>query len=882
MTQNYYQKGSEWRKWDLHIHTPHTKLNNNYGGDNNVWDKFCNEVEKSDVSVFGITDYFSVENYFLFIEEFNTRYPNSIKKFFPNVEFRIDSKNSQNEHIQIHVLFSNEIKKEKLDNFFTRLTLVSTDNIHLTNKYCTANDLNEVGYDKAMITLTNLKEQLESDFTKDEYIIIGVANGYGSLRPGPNDGRGSEYAKEIDKICHAFFGNKENTDFFLNKIEGRLAYNLPPKPVLKASDCHSFEDINNKLGKYFTWVKADPTFEGLKQIIYEPEERVRIQENNPEFEFDKPTFSKITIENPINVFKNEKVKFNKTELPLNKNLVTIIGGRGTGKSLLVNYLAHSLNKSILAYENKQNKQVEFNDSIDFEIEWLKNNISSPDKTTFNAEEKGNLDFIFIEQGKLKNISDYRTLSNEIKKLLKIDNLQFDDKLDKKITQLLEEIKKLKEWFNYENEYGEKINDKQFNKTKRQEAEKLLETIKTEENKQKLERYTSNIKKISDYENILSELKELREDLEEYQTSKNKIINNINSKIQNEVKNINIPIINFEKQKESIKSIEEKYTELLDKIKNENNEIKEQFEKQGYKGDLNTLLSNAKKYQKDIQEADLKLTEIESQEKILNDKIQQRNNLCEELKKEYERQAKEIEYSWNNLFNHFSEEHRKIIENLLKNRNISINGVTYFDIKEFDKKLEDYLDRRTYKKLSEDLNITDLASYWDFIKNSLKDFIEGNKADATKRPLDDLFLSLKERKNYLYVIPEIKYMNKTLDQLSVGQRGTLYLLLQLATNAFSSPLVFDQPEDDLDNKFITEELVNILKELKIYRQIIITTHNANLVVTADAEQVIIANNIDECLSYVSGSLENPEIIKNVCEILEGGKEAFLKRERKYNL
>ena len=69
-------------------------------------------------------------------------------------------------------------------------------------------------------------------------------------------------------------------------------------------------------------------------------------------------------------------------------------------------------------------------------------------------------------------------------------------------------------------------------------------------------------------------------------------------------------------------------------------------------------------------------------------------------------------------------------------------------------------------------------------------------------------------------------------------------------------------------------------LKKYRQVIIITHNANLVINADAEQVIVAKNDNEKLKYTSGSLENIEINKQICEILEGGKEAFKNRERKY--
>jgi len=182
----------------------------------------------------------------------------------------------------------------------------------------------------------------------------------------------------------------------------------------------------------------------------------------------------------------------------------------------------------------------------------------------------------------------------------------------------------------------------------------------------------------------------------------------------------------------------------------------------------------------------------------------------------------------------------------------------------------------------DIGILNLQNYYEFIGKKLGDFIEGDKKDKTKKiNLGGLFFNLSERKEYLSTIVEISYNEKTLEKLSAGQKGTLYLLLQLATKAFSTPLIFDQPEDDLDNEFIIEELVDLFKELKKYRQIIIVTHNANLVVTADTEQVIVANNNNENITYCSGSLEKHTIIESVCKILEGGKNAFEKRKRRYS-
>ncbi len=351
---NIFERGSEWRKWDLHIHTPKTKLNNNYrvkdGQD--IWDCYCKKIECSDVSIFGVTDYFSVTNFNLFSDKFYEKYSNSKKVFFPNIEFRLDSKNSKSEHIQLHVIFNNEKSTlDKLNNFFTRLKLVSTDDSSLTNKYCTDECLQDVGFDKAMVKLDDLTRALKNDFSEQEYLIVGVANGYGSLRPGVNDGRGSEYAKELDKVFDLFFGNSSNTDFYLNKVEGRSRYQLPPKPVLNGCDAHSFEDLENKLGKEYkkkddegkvsdysevTWIKADLTFEGLKQILCEPEDRVKIQANKPEEKSGYHVIKIVEIDSDIckqNIF-------------LNPNLNTIIGGRSTGKSTLLQLIAYRINPSI--------------------------------------------------------------------------------------------------------------------------------------------------------------------------------------------------------------------------------------------------------------------------------------------------------------------------------------------------------------------------------------------------------------------------------------------------------------------------------------------------------------------------------------------------------
>ena len=123
----------------------------------------------------------------------------------------------------------------------------------------------------------------------------------------------------------------------------------------------------------------------------------------------------------------------------------------------------------------------------------------------------------------------------------------------------------------------------------------------------------------------------------------------------------------------------------------------------------------------------------------------------------------------------------------------------------------------------------------------------------------------------------------IERLSLGTRGIVLLLLYLAIDSQDDqPLIVDQPEENLDPQSIYDELVVEFQRAKLRRQVIIVTHNANLVVETDADQVIVTR----CgnhepghlprMSYVSGGLEEPAIREADCAILEGGKRAFQER------
>lgn len=140
---------------------------------------------------------------------------------------------------------------------------------------------------------------------------------------------------------------------------------------------------------------------------------------------------------------------------------------------------------------------------------------------------------------------------------------------------------------------------------------------------------------------------------------------------------------------------------------------------------------------------------------------------------------------------------------------------------------------------------------------------------------------------------LKYNGVELEKLSPGTKGIVLLILYLGMDTGDTrPLVVDQPDENLDNESIYKLLTTYFKTAKTRRQIILITHNPNLVVNGDSEQIIVAScdrreNGLPHITYHSGSLENitPEdrgIRQQVCRILEGGSDAFLKRERRYSL
>jgi ABC-type lipoprotein export system ATPase subunit len=208
----------------------------------------------------------------------------------------------------------------------------------------------------------------------------------------------------------------------------------------------------------------------------------------------------------------------------------------------------------------------------------------------------------------------------------------------------------------------------------------------------------------------------------------------------------------------------------------------------------------------------------------------------------------------------SEEGKKILANLTASSDFQVEDKAI----DFCAELLDYLefDHRYSPKVG--------VTFADQLKNGV-----------SKQDILDFIFGM----DYLLPKYQLQWFGKDLDELSPGERGTLLLIFYLLIDKRDVPLLIDQPEENLDNQTVYKILVPCLREARERRQVIIVTHNPNLAVVCDADQVIhceINKKNKNRVTYTSGSIENPAVNRLTIDVLEGTRPAFDHRDAKYQL
>jgi hypothetical protein len=624
-------------------------------------EQIIKNINASDVAVYAINDYWTFDGYFSLIEKSATEDQFRINKtVFPGIELRIES--AAPHRLNLHVIISNEVSSQKLRDFKSHLKLsvieqpLSDESLTAFARELDAGKARQHGFtgnydsdpDKLFhlgaITATVTRDSFEEALTlipEDQRLVMIPYDCYGGMEPIPWKTQPSQdlyFMRRADIIEErsedniALFGNKvtpENESFikdFLKTIGGK------PKPCVSGSDGHSIQNFLNwrhDLAAKKTWIKADPTFEGLRQITFEPTARVKIQQNNPVTEYTKPFFSKITVAKTIPVFAPnpdyESVSFEVTQgLPLNSELVCIIGGRGTGKSCLVDYIGSGFGGIP--------RRVEYIYSADLAVVFNKDLASV---VQHHAAEEAQLPFVYISQNEVKSKISQGKVGDEIKQMLGVQELTFESEVDVQISELLGNVSGIKLWFEQKNEKGEVINDKAETQKQLSRVESLLESITTKENKEKLERFTENVKKVALLKEKIKKLTALSTALESFQAKTNTEAASIDGKI---------PLIDLTLQINAIAILAQEATAEIGKCDLDNEKTRADFAKV-YTGDLSGLLQNAESYRNSIEKLKSRQTEIGKKEIELAAAKKARRRIPALILRELLRQKREIDQRW---------------------------------------------------------------------------------------------------------------------------------------------------------------------------------------------------------------------------------------------
>jgi hypothetical protein len=346
-------EGSVWHRWDPHIHTPGTVLNDQFGGPD-PWDQFLTQIERSDppIRALGITDYCSVDLYQTVLEKKRQGRLPGVDLIFPNVELRYSVGTARGLPINVHFLVSPE-DRDHLDQI-RRFLRALTFSAYGETFRCERADLIRLGraHDRtvqddavALAAGTNqfklnpdqLREEWRHSNWAQENVLVAVAVGSNDGTSGLQSDAGfATLRKEIERFAHIIFSSQPaQRDFWLGRgvvtIQQLRADWDGPKPCLHGSDAHNHASVGVPALNRFCWIKGDITFEALRQACLEPELRTFIGSTPPRGALPSQVITSAAVTN-ASWFKSGRV-------PLNPGLVSIIGARGSGKTALAEVIA---------------------------------------------------------------------------------------------------------------------------------------------------------------------------------------------------------------------------------------------------------------------------------------------------------------------------------------------------------------------------------------------------------------------------------------------------------------------------------------------------------------------------------------------------------------
>ena len=790
---------SDWQKIDLHIHTDWSRKTkeNDYNGSFSI-SILKQKLKENQVSIFSLTDHNIIN-----IDAYNEYYDGYNELEDPLLLLGVE----------LDIVVNTETRGEKT--YHSLIIFNYSDKINaalISNKL--EKKFTEKGVEYKLRTLS-IDEVIEL-FPEEDFFFIPHAGNTKSILDGYKENI-ADAQRMVLLMPSAFEKVKEAAKQQYNKgFDKVLEYDFKEKndiPYINFSDNHNINQYpcTNKGGvgsknHDFYFLKGDKSFESLRLAFIDPESRIKSDKDLKEI---RPSFNYIE-----GIKINDNTLLEDCELKFSPYLNTLIGGRSSGKSLLMSILGDKIDSVSV---DKKKYDIDF-DKIEIKSKF---DLIYKDKSSITKEE-----IIYIKKG---DIVRY-----------------FEEKK-------LEDLAK--------------------------EANKTIQYVETKS-------------AFKDHKRIFDQV--IEQYINEYGSCKNQM----NQKFILH----NSTIENLLSQQFVFKWDRIKVFEIFDKTK----QISESK-------DLLEILSL--KYAELIKKSILDFTEGELV--ILNNfliLINQKINFIQKIEDANKKQLSFLNFIdpiISKINGQLTEEarskseSRKVVETLKDNINKRFRSLTLLRNACVGLQLFEYSVRRNIE-INEDVKlILEIEKSENILDLILEGIQNGDNTSSLYNNTIDLLNSRKSIKNYndnsidslrkktrkqlqdilnSYDSPSdfLEYKNgETSKKNSPGYNSEKYLEIILK-NPKSKIIFIDQPEDNLGNKFITDTLVKLIREIKFNKQIFLVTHNPSIVVYGDSESIIIASNENNKISYRQVVLENQNAQKEICGILDGGEYIFNMRSKKYNI
>jgi AAA domain, putative AbiEii toxin, Type IV TA system len=981
-------RGSEWYRWEPHIHAPGTILNNQFGAAD-PWAAYLTTLEglTPKIEAIAVTDYYVTDTYEEFLKHKAAGRLPDVKLLFPNIELRLDVA-AKSGFVNIHLLVSPEDPDyvAEVKRILTRLQF----HAHNDRFDCTRDELIKLGK-RADPTITNdgaalrhgatqfkvnfdqLRKVIhESEWAKKN-ILIAVAGGAGDGTSGVRQAADTTVRQEIEKFAHIIFSSSPvQREFWLGQrgvtVEELRARYDGCKPCLHGSDSHDQKLVGQPVDNRFSWIKGALEFDALRQACIDPEGRAYVGEQPPRSAIPSQVISHVKID--------DADWATTSEIPLNPGLVAIIGARGSGKTALVDVIAAGCDAiSPSGWDADENSSPSFLArahkliaDATTTLTWSSGATNT--RSLDGSDANGHMSFPrarylsqqFVEElCSSKGVSD--GLVDEIERVIFESHSQ-DDR-------------------HWAIDFAELRNQQtaRFRQAREREAEaisEISERIATEFEKESLvatlaTQVAQKKKLIADYN---ADLAKLVVKGTAAQVTRHTQLSEAAQKLRGRIQAFGNQRRTFVALQDEVRSTRAtRAPEMLRQAqaRHTNSGLNAQQWDEFlliYKGDVDKSLTayitwadqqvaslngvppppgdanisliadNADLAVLPLAPIAAEMTRLEalfSADKLVRDqysaltgRIAQENSALQTLETRLT-DAQGAAARRKDLQTERDDTYGRVFEAIIREQNAlaglytplmarlaassgTLNKLSFSvrriaNVEEWGSFAEEeLLDRRKAGPFQGRGSLIAEATRalkpaWEngwaagvqaamtaFMAKYLRDLL--SHAPYARTPQAEFRAWSKQFAHWLFgtehitVRYEIAYDGVDIRKLSPGTRGIVLLLLYLALDdSDDRPLIIDQPEENLDPKSVFDELVALFIAAKAKRQVIMVTHNANLVINTDADQIIVAEAGPHPsgglppISYVAGGLENAAIRRAVCDILEGGEAAFRERARR---